>query len=751
MEDDKITKGKKPKVGIWDTRIQKAEKYMQPAWTHGQAVYGRYQDKRDGTLGSDSNIKRANIFYANVNTLKESLFNSLPKADVSLVHKGDSDDVGRVSALIMQRGLDYEIQCADDFKCAVRGAILDRLVPGIGQVWIRFEMETDEQGAPLAGTEQIFVDQVYWEDFLYEPARNWASVKWAGRKLDLTKAEIIERWGEEAMSKVQMDKSDATDLTPKQITENKYLVYEIWDKVKRQVHWVCKGADAPLESIDDPYQLKDFFPCPPPLIANCTTTAYLPVTDYHIAQDQYNQLDVLYARIGMIITAIKVAGLYDAQSTEIGRMLEGQENKLIPVENWAMFVERGGAGGGIQWYPVEQVVTVLQQLQAQYEAVKATLQEISGMADIIRGSSNQYETAAAQTIKAQFASVRMNGYQRDVAEFVTGIINIMGEMMVQLYSDEKLQKIVGQLNPADLPFIPQALEVLRNDQLAMYKISVQADSLVQADWALEKGQRMELMGYVSQFLQSSVPAIQQNPNMAPLLLTMFKFTIAGYRGGAEIEGALNRELEQMAKQAQEAAAQPPQPPPPSPEEIKAQAEAQRMQQEFQLKQQESMMQAQLEQQAQEGRMAIEREQAAMDAEVARQKMEHDAVLQAQKLEGEKQAQLLELSYLSEKYRMELEYKERELGVKTQHAAVLAQIKQDSAAAPAEKKEPKESSEKESGQKEAMETVLELTRALTAPKRIIKDAMGNPIGIERVGYDLPDKINTNSEGEIEGTE
>ena len=663
MEDDKITKGKKPKVGIWDTRIQKAEKYMQPAWTHGQAVYGRYQDKRDGTLGSDSNIKRANIFYANVNTLKESLFNSLPKADVSLVHKGDSDDVGRVSALIMQRGLDYEIQCADDFKCAVRGAILDRLVPGIGQVWIRFEMETDEQGAPLAGTEQIFVDQVYWEDFLYEPARNWASVKWVGRKLDLTKAEIIERWGEDAMSKVQMTKGETTDLTPKQITENKYLVYEIWDKIKRKVHWVCKGADAPLESIDDPYQLKDFFPCPPPLIANCTTTAYLPVTDYHIAQDQYNQLDVLYARIGMIITAIKVAGLYDAQSTEIGRMLEGQENKLIPVENWAMFVERGGAGGGIQWYPIEQVVTVLQQLQAQYEAVKATLQEISGMADIIRGSSNQYETAAAQTIKAQFASVRMNGYQRDVAEFVTGIINIMGEMMVQLYSDDKLQKIVGQLNPADLPFIQPALEVLRNDQLAMYKISVQADSLVQADWALEKGQRMELMGYVSQFLQSSVPAIQQNPNMAPLLLTMFKFTIAGYRGGAEIEGALNRELEQMAKQAQEAAAQPPQPPPPSPEEIKAQAEAAQMQQQMQIDMQKAEQMSQLKQQEAQNDFALAQQQAGLDAENEQRKMQQDAALQAQKMEGERQYQDAELEYLQRKYDLELAFKEREMMMK----------------------------------------------------------------------------------------
>lgn len=665
MSDEVIEKkGKKPqKKNVWDARLSKAEKYMQPVWSHGQRVYARYQDKRDGSMGTNDQIKRANIFYANVNTLKESLFNSLPSADVSSLHKGDSDDVARVAGLIMQRGLDYEIQCADDFKGAVRAAILDRLVPGLGQVWLRFEMETDEQGAPLAGTEQIFIDQVYWEDFLYQPARNWASVKWVARKLDLTKSEIIGRWGEDAMSKVQMDKGDQTDLTPKQITDDKYLVYEVWDKAKRQVHWICKGADAPLETKDDPYALKDFFPCPPPLIANCTTTAFLPVTDYHIAQDQYNQLDVLYARISMIITAIKVAGLYDAQSTEIGRMLDGQENKLIPVENWAMFVERGGAGGGIQWYPVEQVVTVLQQLQVQYDAVKATLQEISGMADIVRGATNQYETAAAQQIKAQFASVRMNGYQRDVAEFVTGILNIMGEMMVQLYSDDKLRGIVGKLNPADMEFIPGALQVLRDDQLAMYKITVQADSLVQADWALEKSQRMELMGYVSQFLQSSVPAIQQNPNMAPLLLTMFKFTIAGYRGGAEIEGALNRELDTMAKQAQEAANQPPQPPPPSPEEIKAQAEAAQMQQQMQIDMQKAEHDAQIRQQEAENQLMIDQQRAAMEAENEQRRLQAKMLEEQQKMENDRQYQDAELAYLERKYELELQFKEREMLMK----------------------------------------------------------------------------------------
>src|SRR5690606_40090888 len=96
------------------------------------------------------------------------------------------------------------------------------------------------------------------------------------------------------------------------------------------------------------------------------------------------------------------------------------------------------ARGMIDWYPVEQVATVLQHLYSAFEATKGLLFEITGMSDIVRGASNQYETAAAQQIKAQFASVRMNGYQRDVAKFVAKILNIMSEMFTQLYSEQKI-------------------------------------------------------------------------------------------------------------------------------------------------------------------------------------------------------------------------------------------------------------------------------------------------------------------------
>lgn len=613
----------------WTPRIEEAEKFLEKAIYRGRTIYQRYEDEREDA--TQQTQKRINLFYANVNTLKESLFNSLPKPDVSRMQRGAyNDDVSRVAALIIQRGLDYEVKTAKDVKDSVEAAILERLVPGFGQVWIRF------------ADEQILVERVYWEDFIWEPARSWNDVSWCGRKIHMSKEDFVSMFGEEAYNSIDGsvygDKDAPLDLTPKQINKNKICVYEIWDKTTRKVIHCIKGMQAPLKENDDPLQLRDFFPCPPPLMANPTTNKFLPVPDYKIAQDQYDDIDILYARIQLIVKAIKVVGVYAADSqTEINRMLQGQENVLIPVDNWAMFADKGGTKGLIDWYPVGEVAQVLTILQGQYTALKSELFEVTGMSDIIRGASNQYETASAQKIKAQFASVRMNGYQRDVSFFVTHILRIMTEIMVQLYSDEKLQEIVGPLSEEDMQLAPQALQILRNDRLLSSKVDVQADSLTQSDWALEKDSRMELLGSVSQYLSTAVQLGNQVKELAPMLLGLLKFAVSGFKGAAEVEGMMDRALDQVIAQASQ-----PQQPQPSPEEIKAQAEMQKMQMEMQLKQQEAQQRLQLEQQQAQADLTVQQQQAQLDAQLAQQKLEHQREMSQMELQFKQQMLMLEL-------------------------------------------------------------------------------------------------------------
>lgn len=653
----------------WMDQINKSKKFKEKSVTHGRKVYSLYEDNRDANAVW---IKKANFFYANVNILKESLFNSLPKADVSRMQKGNflADDA-RVAAIIVERGLNYEMKCAPNFEEAIKSAILDRLVPGMGQVWIKFDIDQEEQTleveggepttskVPVQGTERISVEHVHWEDFFYQPCRLWSKCGWVGRKLYFTKEELIERWGEDAVSKVgDCTKKSDTDLDPAEIDEGKYVVYEIWDKKSKQVIFTGAGEEV-LEKQDDPYQLKDFYPCPEPLMANLTTNKFLPITDYHIAEDQYSVLNQLYARINLIIKAVKVAGMYNSESMDIQRMLTSEENVLIPVDSWAMMAENGGVSANIEWYPVEKIVTVLQTLQAQFEAAKAMLYEITGMSDIIRGATNQYETKGAQEIKAQFASVRMNGYQRNVAIFVRDVMRIMSELMCQLYSIEKLKKIVGELAPPDMEHAEAAVGILRDDVLSMYNVDIQANSLTQADWALEKGQRMEVVQTLGSMLQATVGMAAQAPQIVPLAVQMIKFAIAGFKGASEFEGYVDQILDDMLQEQQKAKTDP-QPPKPSPEEQKAQGEMQKMQMQGQMDQQRFEMEQQgkqadmaMKQQEQQQNMSMEERKMGMELEMKQAELVHKTRM----YELEIQMKLLELQLKEKESQISLLTKE----------------------------------------------------------------------------------------------
>lgn len=614
-----------PEDNPWPDRLNSWKTFSQKFHERGGNIENRYMDDREASANGFGAIggKRVNLFYANTSVIKESLYNSLPKPDVSRMHKGDFDnEPSRVAATIVQRALSYEVRCAKSFDEAVKSAILDRLVPGIGNLWVNWH-ESKKIGRRVI-PEAITVDIVYWKDFIFEPQRAWEQVTWCGRKLHVDPAEAKKKWGTAALE-MPKEKEGQASTVQGAIESGKVCIIEMWDKNTRQVHYLTQSGTI-LQTIPDPYDLTDFFPCPKPLIASPPTKQFLPLSDYYMAQDQYLGLDILYARINLIIEAVRVAGVYDSSVPEIGRMLGGTENKLIPVDNWAMFAEKGGVKGVIDWFPVETITQVLQHLISTYTFMKGELFEVTGMSDIIRGNSNQYETLGAQQIKAQFASVRMNAFQRDTASFVKGTLKIMAEMVCQLYTDTKLAMIVGMLPPGDEQFLPQALQILRNDFTMKYSIDIEADSLTQADWGLEQSQRLAYAQAISQFLTASVPAAKENPALAPLLIQIIKFISVGFKGSSELESTLDSVLQQMANT-------PPPPEPPSPEVIKAQLEEKKMGMELQLKQQEHQMDVQ----KQAAELQMKREEHQLD--MAQSIEEHQLDMQQKREEAQLDAAL----------------------------------------------------------------------------------------------------------------
>ena len=603
----------------WEGRVEK--------------IIKRYRDDRMQTTSQS----HYNILWSNVQTLKAATFSRMPKADVSRRFK-DNDPVGRVAAMLLERALDFEITHSNDFEETLTACVYDRFLGGRGVSWIRYEpvIETIESEATESISEDDIddsdneyldiettpVDYVHWKDFGHEVARSWDEVTMVWRKVYMTRAMLRDRFPDWA-DKIPLDSSpDDQKMKQTEGVGKRALIVEMWNKESKTVCWLSISLGKIIDEHDDPLQLEGFWPCPKPLFATITNETLVPVPDFTLYQDQAGELDVLTDRIQGLINALKVRGVYDASTPELARLFtEGDNNTLIPVKNYSAFSEKGGMNGAVSLVDIRPIAEALGQAYQAMGQVKQQIYDITGISDIIRGASVASETATAQQIKGQYATLRLKTFQDDVAKFASAILKIKAQIICQHFQPETILKIGGaaQLSPTDQQLIPQAIDLLKNNPMRTFRVEVLADSMLLADEQQEKSDRVEFLQATSSFIEKAVQGAQAAPQLTPLLMDLLKFGVTGFRVGRSLEGefdALADQQKEDAKQKQ----QNPQPPQPNPEAIKAQAEAQKSQTEAQMAQAKMQQEAQLEQ---------------VKLQLAQQEATTKAQMEAQRLEFEK--------------------------------------------------------------------------------------------------------------------
>jgi hypothetical protein len=579
----------------WQTEIQASQQELLKFHQDANRITQRYLDKRDAYAKDESKV---NLFWSTMQVLLSMLYARPPKADVARSFQDYDDDVARVSGTILQRLLNRAFNDnVSAWDSAVRQGIEDWLVVGSGQIWLRYEVTTepyeipavfDEFGqelSPAAEAERIVnedapCDYIYWEDFFYSPARTWHEVRWVARRVFMTKDQLKERFGDAIASQIPLGnyakRDQVNDQSPKNDPWNKAEVFEIWCKETRKVYWYAKSCDVILDVKDDPLGLDAFFPCPKPLAANVTSSNFMPRADYIFAQDQFNELDEINTRITWLTRAAKVVGVYDKSSEGIQRVFnQGSENQMIPVDNWAMFAEKGGIKGQIDWIPIDQVVNAIGHLRQYRQDKVQQIYEVLGISDIMRGNSKASETAAAQQIKAQFGSTRIQLKQFYIADWITQALRIKSEIICKHFQPETIIKRSNIERTPDAPLAMQAVQLLKDEHMNEYRINIEADSMAALDWAAERDAAVQFMQGLGAFISQVAPMAQQVPAAAPVLMSLLQWSVSKFRVSTQIESVLDQAIGALKQQGM------PQPQQPSPlqmaevEEKKAGA-AQRM-------------------------------------------------------------------------------------------------------------------------------------------------------------------------------
>jgi len=716
----------------------------------------RYRDDRTVKGQTDS---RFNILWSNVQTLVPATYSRVPQPDVSRRFR-DNDPVGRVAALIVERGLEFEIQHYPDYRETLKKCVYDRFLGGRGTLWARYEphIRAKEKDSPTDGVgvsedvdepeeeldyECAPVDYVHWKDFGHTVARTWEEVPRVWRRVYMTRAMCVARFGEEG-EKIPLDSRPDDQKTKAETDQDtRALIYEIWDKDKKKAFWLSKSLGKFVDERDDPLGLEEFFPCPKPLFATLTNESLVPVPDFTLYQDQARELDVISDRIDGLINALKVRGVYNAEFQELARLFtEGENNTLIPVKNFMAFAEKQGLKGAIDLVDLTPIAGALEQAYRAMEQVKQQIYDITGLADIVRGQSEASETATAQQIKGQYASMRLNSMKHAVAEFATETLRLKAQIMMGQFAPETLLQISGakQFSEEDQQHIPAAIALLKSENARDFRIEIAADSLVQLDESQEKQDRMEMIQAVGTALQKAEPVIAAAPELAPMVLQLIKFGVSAFKIGKTVEGTIDEALDRLQESIK---AKQGQPPPPNPDMLKIQAQQQtdqaRLAHDQQVAQmqaqqdaQKAQMEAQIRAQEQQQQAAMEQRRNEMEAQRAMMESQAQSALEERKAQQEAQFKQME---------MDLEWRKAELDASTKIlvAEIAAKTAMDKAAQDAEASAAKEAEAvgKEDAKaaqtndlhSKTLKTMEKVAEALARPKKVVRDDSGRVAGLQ----------------------
>jgi hypothetical protein len=747
----------------WYKTIMGYERQYKRWEARADRIVKKYKD--DSRYDRNPNA-RFNILWSNVQTIQPAIFARLPRPDVSRRFR-DNDPIGRVASMMLERALEFEIEHYGDYKSAMNNAVLDRLLGGRGVSWVRYEphFSADEPGEPDDGfqvtedsdesetpegeanenPERIEyecapVDYVHWKEFGHTPgARTWEEVTSVWRKVYMSRPALVERFGEELGYKIPLDTKPADDKNSYKPMDGLYeaVIYEIWDKETGKVLWLSKSLGKIIDERDDPLQLENFFPCPKPLYSTLTTDSLEPIPDFVIYQDQARELDTLCDRIDGLINALKVRGVYDASSSELQRLFsEGENNTLIPVDNWQAFAEKQGMRGAIDLVDITPFAQALAQCYQAMEQVKGQIYELMGIADIQRGQTDPNETLGAQIIKSNNASGRLKTMQHAVVDFATTILSIKAQIICNHFTDETLVQISGamQLSDQDKQLIPQAIALLRDESSKNFRIEVTSDSMIYQDEQQEKQDRVAFLAAVGQYMQMALPAAQAAPELTPMLVEMLKFGVTAFKAGKQLEGIIDETADKLRETAQQQSQQPKQPP----------VELQKVQMEQQAEMQKLQMQAQIEQAKIRGQMELEKAKQEYQAQENqlkfqledqrnREQKQMELQLEQAKMDSDNNKELL-LTYLNNAAKIETT--RISSGLDTGEAAYadnvqMANILQDQLGYSDMKNHPLQPAidNMQMSNQQLAQMLTALIQQMQQPKQIIRGADGKIIGVQ----------------------
>lgn len=545
-----------------------------------------------------ASYQRFPLFWSNIKTLMPLLYSRTP---IPLAKRrfDDSEEVGRIAVFVLERLARYLVDI-NPFDRVMRKIVMDYLVTGKGEgrvfykakfkkpdrIQVSPEMQvpegveilSDESGQyffsePEVDEESVFPAWVPYDGWGHNTgSREWSDVWFQYFDHYYDKEEFEEMFPGEVVpfnhSVAYNLRQDVSGEPPQndETESGKFAhIVEFWNMREKKICWVC--PDRPekiLREEEDIYDLRQFLPCPEPLLSTVSDENLQPIPDWIQYRNALYLLDYLQNRQYRLIRALRAKGVYDASRSEIGRLArEGDDADLIPVEMFSEMQEKGGINALIQYTDTGALATALLQVYDAIDRQKQYIYEITGISDVLRGQTDPNETLGAQNLKQMNAQTRLSDSQRDIARFARDLIELMCDLALAKFSDQTIWNVIGMQfqKPEEQALFGPALELLRHDSFRTFRIQLETDATIAVDSEAEKQSRIELLNSLSQFFQQTFQVASMEPKLLPAMAEAALYAIRGLRQSAAIEGAIESSFDAIINPPPEEQQQEPPPDP----------------------------------------------------------------------------------------------------------------------------------------------------------------------------------------------
>jgi len=454
-----IIKDAERRMDAWQSKCDRIDK-----------LYSSLQSLAGFGMASDGRLldREYNLFWASVEVIKPSIYSRPPVPVVTPKFK-DRKPVNRVTSELLERvaNAGFDESDIDQVMLSVRD---DLVINARGVIWLTYE--DDDDG------EKVCIEHLDRKDFGHSIARKWSEVGIVWRIAWMNRKDAIERFGPAAANANYGAHKERVGDDAWATDDDKAPFYEVWDKTDKKVYWVNEGCEDYLDKGKPHLKLKGFFPCPRPAYGTMQRRSLIPVPDISYIEDQLETINSLTQRIHDLCEKLVVKGIIPT-GTDVGDAIETAMREedasymMIPVPAMSL-----ADGAKVEWLPIDMVAqAILAAVEARREII-GNVQELFGIADIMRGETDAQETATAQKLKSQYGSVRIRDRVSELVRIARDTVCIMVEIMAEEFSWDTMMDMSQMELPTTADIKKQMKELEKSAREELEALTAKAEEMI---------------------------------------------------------------------------------------------------------------------------------------------------------------------------------------------------------------------------------------------------------------------------------